>query len=402
MTSVRAHNSKGKNKCRKVSTYNLKIDQVIVSALSKTAKIHHGQLKREVEQSIGVDITSKVFTNHLKKMQSENYLLREDTGERTTRVFYSLTEKAKELRDLRILSMDPERSLFLQKYANLFFRAVIDGTQYAGDDLEYILNEIHAIKEELQIESIKKSIPRIVGDIPEVILDEAPDLTTVEERRLPISVTICYKPTQSGVKIFESTSYRENLVNSIRMEYTVYLYNLPGVSVEDLSEKYYTFKPEVEDCKAAIDLLLKRNLILPVMNFQDTTRFIVADPVLMEFLTDFCRLNEMEHEFNNEKWQFLRPTFIEEQSRRIWYSDETMSERFFNIRELQRHESRTIVTESPGIHDELMKISQKFEKTRSIYINELIRKYRSIFEKYHFLFELVRLVSPLFFQAIAN
>jgi DNA-binding PadR family transcriptional regulator len=304
MTTERVHKSKKKGK--KVSGYNQEIDQVIVSALSKIAKLHHGQLKREVEQTLGIEITSKVWSNHLKKMQSENYLFKEDTRERTAKVFYSLTEKAVELRDLKILSMDPERSLFLQIYAHLFFRAVVDGTQYAGVDLGQILNEINATKEELQIDSIKKSMP-------EVILNDVPDLTTVEARRLPILVTIYYKPTQLGVKIIEFTSYRENIVSRIRIEHTDYSYHLPRVSVEDLAERYYTFKPKVEDCGTAIDLLLKRNLVLPAMNFQGTTRFKVADPVLMEFLTDFCRLNEMEREFNNEKWQFLRPTFSEEQ-----------------------------------------------------------------------------------------
>ena len=84
--------------------------------------------------------------------------------------------------------------------------------------------------------------------------------------------------------------------------------------------------------------------------------------------------------------------------RRIWYSDETKSKRFFNIRELQRHESKRKITEN----DKLMKLFKSFEENRSIYINELIRKYQSIFDKYHFLFELIQIAYPLLFQAIKS
>ena len=42
-------------------------------------------------------------------------------------MFYSLTEVAKELRDLKLLRMDPERLVFRQIYTNLFFRVIVEG-----------------------------------------------------------------------------------------------------------------------------------------------------------------------------------------------------------------------------------------------------------------------------------
>jgi hypothetical protein len=402
MTLKRVQHSKSKNNSKKGSTYNQEIDRVVVRELSQTGKMHSGRLKRVIEKTLGRRVTPKIWRNHLRKMQSENYLSREDTRERNTKVFYSLTERAIELRDLKILRMDPERSLFLQIYANLFFRAVIEGNQYAGDDLGYILNEIHVTKEELEIDYVKKNTPQIVGDMPEIILDKVPNLTSVEERRLPITVTIYYKPTRLGVKIIESTSYRENVVSRRKIEYISYSYHLPGVSIEDLSDKYYTFKPKVEDCKAAIALLLKRDLIQPTMDFRGNTRFIVADPVLRYFLTDLYQLIEIKNEFNNIKWQFERPTVSEEQSRKIWYSDGTKSEKFFNIREIQRHESKLMAIKNEEAYNNLQKKFQGLERTQSIYINELKKMYRRVFDKYPFLFELILLIYPSFFQAIES
>ena len=72
------------------------------------------------------------------------------------------------------------------------------------------------------------------------------------------------------------------------------------------------------------------------MDFRGRTRYIIADPALTDFVTEFYQFYELENEFLNIKWQYSGgPTFNEVQSRRVLYSDETKSEKFFNVRELQ-------------------------------------------------------------------
>ena len=61
-------------------------------------------------------------------------MCKDDTRERNKKVFYSLTEGAKQLRDLMLLRMNPERLVFRQIYTNLLFRAIVEGNTYAGDD----------------------------------------------------------------------------------------------------------------------------------------------------------------------------------------------------------------------------------------------------------------------------
>jgi DNA-binding HxlR family transcriptional regulator len=149
-------NSKGRRKDKTRSVYNQAIDRTIVEVLSQIERMSNGQLKREVEERCKRTIPPKTWSTHLKTMQIENYLLKDDTLQRNQKVFYSLTKYARELKDLKLLRTDAKRVAFIQIYANLLFRIIIEGNTYPGDDLENILNEIHANKQELYIDDIKK------------------------------------------------------------------------------------------------------------------------------------------------------------------------------------------------------------------------------------------------------
>ena len=353
----------------------------------------NGQLRREVQERYKRTIPSKTWSTHLKTMQSENYLLKEDTLQRNQKVFYSLTEYAKVLRDLRLLRTDPKRAAFIQIYANLLFRIIIGGTTYPGVDLENILNEIHANRQELYIDDIRKKF--IETQV------EKRELTTVPEIPLRVTTKTYYKPTSLGVKIIESTSYRENIFYKNLIEYTSYTYTVPGASVEDLAQMYYTFKPCKADCESALELLSQRDIIRSIMDFRGKTRYIIADPALTDFITEFSLFYELENEFLNIRWQHSSgPTFIEEQSRKFLYSDETESAKFFNVRELQRHQFKQAMKNKNNNHQilklriELEKKLQEFEKSRTQYTDYLKKKFHSTIDEYPFLHEIIQIISP--------
>ena len=113
----------------KKNVYIQKIDRTVIDVLSHNKKMSYRRLKKEVEKRCKRTIPPKTWSNHLKAMQREDYLLKEDTGQRTQPVDYSLTECARQLRDLKILRMDPKRAVFLQIYANLFFGIIIEGSR---------------------------------------------------------------------------------------------------------------------------------------------------------------------------------------------------------------------------------------------------------------------------------
>jgi DNA-binding PadR family transcriptional regulator len=278
--------------------YIQEIDRAIIDVLS-SGKMNYRQLKKEVEKRCKRTIPPKTWSTHLKTMQKESYLIKDDTGQRTRPVYYSLTEYARQLRDLKILCMDPQRVVFLQIYANLFSGVIIEGNTYVGVDLENILNEIHTSRQELCVVAIKKK------SVEYEEYEEKPELTTLPERPLRTYTAIYYKPTSLGVKIIETTSYRENIFYKNRVEDTAYTYTVPGVSIEDLTHKYYTFNPRVTDCESALELLLQRNVISPIMDFRGKTRYVIADPELTNFITELYSFCEQENEFLNSKWQYL-------------------------------------------------------------------------------------------------
>jgi hypothetical protein len=146
-TSKRS-NSKGRRKNKTRNIDYQEIDRAIVDVLSLRKRMSYGQLKREVEERCKRPIPPKTWSRHLETMRIKKY----DTLQRNQKVFYSLTEYAKELRDLRLVSTDPKRVAFIKIYANLLFRIIIEGTTYAGDNLENILNEIHANRQQLWID----------------------------------------------------------------------------------------------------------------------------------------------------------------------------------------------------------------------------------------------------------
>jgi hypothetical protein len=388
-------NSKARRKGKTRNIYYQEIDRAIADVLSQIERLSNGQLKREVEKRCENKIPSKTWSTHLKRMQTENYLLKDDTLQRNQKVFYSLTEYAKELRDLRLLRTDPKRVAFLQPYANLFFRIIIEGNTYAGVDLENILNEIHANRQELCIDDIKKEIMQWKGEF-----------TNIPEILLPVTTTTYYKPTSLGVKIIESTGYRENIFYKNRIEYTGYTYTVPGVSVEDLAQKYYSFKPCITDCESALELLLRRDLIRPIMNFRSKTRYVIADPALTNLVTEFKRFCDGENEFLNLKWQFLSPTLNEEQREKVFFSDEAECVKLFSIRELQRYQFKQEVKKKNK--EEILKLqtglkdcSHKFEKIRLEYLNNIYEEYHGVIDKYPFLREIIQIISPLFLEVIA-
>jgi len=274
----------------------------------------------------------------------------------------------------------------------IYFLALL--SKDPGDDLENILNEIHTSREELCIAAIKKKIVEYEE------YEEKPELTTVPERPLRTYTAIYYMPTSLGVKIIESTSYRENIFYKNRVEHTAYTYTVPGVSIDDLTYKYYTFNPRMADCETALELLLRRDIISPIMDFRGKTRYVIADPVLTNFVTELYWFCDLENEFLNIKWQRLIPTFNEEQSRKFLYSDETILKKIFMRRELQRHQFKQAMKNKNNNHQNLVRTEldklQEFEKLRTrllkqVYLN---KKYHSIIDRYPFLREIIQIISP--------
>ena len=134
MTSTTYHKpylkTRKKNKASLV--YNQEIDRSVINGLSLASRMNYGELKRHVEKTMGLTIPPKTWVAHLTKMQTENYLLKDDTQERNEKVFYSLTEVAKQLRDLMLLCMIPIVQCFVKYTRICFFVLLSRGIRMPG------------------------------------------------------------------------------------------------------------------------------------------------------------------------------------------------------------------------------------------------------------------------------
>jgi len=167
MTSTTVAKPGRRRRGKERSVYNLEIDREVIGALTRFIKMNNGQMKREVQKKLG-SISPKTWDTHLKRMLAEGYLIKEDTRLRNQKVFYSLTQYAEQLRDLQILRTDPNHIVLRRIYADLFFRAIIEGNIYVHGDLDEILNEIHSNRDELRIDYIRKKYSEFYEDKPQL------------------------------------------------------------------------------------------------------------------------------------------------------------------------------------------------------------------------------------------
>ena len=78
--------------------YDHDLDDAMANILANTEHIGYLELKRQIEQSLGREISKSVFQSHIKKQVENKVLTKYDSGGRGKQVNYSLTEEAKKKR----------------------------------------------------------------------------------------------------------------------------------------------------------------------------------------------------------------------------------------------------------------------------------------------------------------
>jgi hypothetical protein len=132
-------------------------------------------------------------------MVDDNLLNKYDTGQRGKKsVFYSITQEAEKRLKLGILTLQPKHELFKEIFTNLFLRGITEGDSYATANLDELLSDINATRQDLAIDHIERRYSK--DDIES-------EHVNIQEKILSISLATYYKPIY-GVHIFESTSYR--------------------------------------------------------------------------------------------------------------------------------------------------------------------------------------------------
>lgn len=170
-----------------------------------------------------VVISDGTLSRHLQKMENDRLLNKVDAG-RGGKVFYLLTIESKKKEQLHLLKFNPQYELFRGIYAYMFLYGMPDENSYASDNLQHVLSEIHASKNDLFIDRIEKCHSDYQVES---------QLLNAREKQLQVFVRTYYKPI-AGTFITELISIAKifftNIASNISLTSTTSLEYLSKTS----------------------------------------------------------------------------------------------------------------------------------------------------------------------------
>ena len=422
----------------------------MANILANIGQLGFLELKRQIEQSLGRQISKSVFQSHIKKQVENKVLTKHDSGGRGKQVNYSLTEEAKKKRQLNLLGIAPTQILFRKFYTDLFFKEIIFSHSYDIDNLDAFLSSINASRKDLQIEfkgeanfpakkdrSNDKRLPydrayghdsitewmekelidmeygqhyiprliRLTSNIEEwqqlaKIISLEPKLSTNKHSQI-IRDLVIYQPI-SG---FSIVRYRgENLKNKLRnMQFVQFKVMVHGLSIDDFmtnTSHYGGYKRQ--DIEHAFDLLLKERLITALMEYNGKTRYVIADKSLAELIKQLDMFWHLELHVLQLKWHYYDKPNEEEQGRTRLILGQTSFRRIAQKSEMVRNEFTKLKKTHPGIYALIKNDLDPYFSKLNYVVNEVIlnlkKKYSSTLQKYEFLHDVIRMICPPLLQ----
>jgi hypothetical protein len=369
--------------------YDNSIDIAIVEALFCSGESGSSELGRKVQKNLHSSIKDKTYYNHLKRLQKEDIISKRDTG-RGKKVYYSLTKRAKQRAELRLLRTYCDFNSLKKIYVNLLLRAIVEPEQSVYSNVKLLLSYLRITRNDLKIDHIEKV--RSEGILENL---EKPI------KFLPLRLIFRYKPILDSIQITETITYCENTQTHCICEESQYYLSISGVKRKDFANTYYTFKPKEEDVETAFDLLLKSGLIIK-KEFLGEDRYYLADNELQELIVDIKKLDKIKREENYVKLTYYKPPSDEEiNERRVLYTDEKLFRKYFNKKEEQRHENKKLLREQKD-NNELANKFERYAKTihrnTDCLITAIKEKHRGALEKYAFLYDIIGTRYPSLFE----
>ena len=257
-------------------SYDLTIDNSIITKLSHNETFTSGKLKQTIEESINRKLSPDTFYSHLNVLVDCKILNKKDNG-RGKVVVYSLSENAKNLLKLNLLGTDWERiKLFTKIYEKFFLYEVLHDPLLivrTEEEFDSLLSDLDVRRDDLEWGKImdatnEDSIKLIYGDnidfpvkiIPKKILSE---YWLEREGQSEVSEKIefiCFpkKPYNLDVVIYRNEYWRINKHSPSGIERIEYTITIPGVSVQELIDGDSTSqiqKFNYDDIEKAIEFL---------------------------------------------------------------------------------------------------------------------------------------------------
>jgi hypothetical protein len=271
--------------------FDKQIDNSIVTALTEKPTIYYMELLEVVRRSYR-HISLDTFNSHIRKMLSEGYIGKNDTGERGKKVYYFLTEKTKQMERLKILNFNAKNDITelndqseqeKRLHALLIF--------FLSDHIAYQFKTEEQLKDFLSEAGVSMNDLGLPGEPITLYSDGKPCKVTVQK-------------TRSGINV----SKWEELTPNKNIFYSC---SLPGSSpsevLSDSEDRVFTHanitQKEMEDafCIAQREGLLKR-----VMKFRNEGRYKIADQSLVNFIGDCLDLFKVILEKLQIVWRTIR------------------------------------------------------------------------------------------------
>jgi hypothetical protein len=364
--------------------YDVLIDQSIVSILQRENTCSYNELYRYVCKKHR-KVARESFNFHIKKLQDEKAIQKNDSGARGKKVYYFLTEEAKQKQRLQILEhlAKKDKKVFDNKtkeskrkklYLLLLFLESMMKPRFlpTEDDLSKFLSMIGTSRKHLTVKekNYYENDRRIVT------------------RFEPIS----------GIELFKHE--KPNEPNEKGDTLVHYVCRLPGVSMPELLH----YRDDVsllehldftkEEAQEAFLALEKEGLIKPITTYEGELRYGVVDLSLGELTTD-CMLvcNHIRNKIIFVWTCVRRPNYNE-----IKWLESFSGRRFTEEARMESYNERHLSSRRKGNQAYRRKakyIMKEMEREIGEEIEELKQYYAAIFKKYSFPSnELIEMIYP--------
>jgi hypothetical protein len=417
-----------------------------------------------------------VYNLHVRKLLKAKILRRDQAGKRGKKVPYSIADEAKRQIQLKLIAR-PKQNIFRKIYEKFLFyevhyspRKVISSKR----EFDKLLSDLKTTRRKIKwwlwsgtgAETNDIVARELYGnsglycsmsartrrihkkEMKKYWLTKGGRSRTIEH----INFICSFKQKNLVINMTKIERWEINKFSSNKKLSTKYVYELPGVSIEEfMTNEWMGAKFKLVDVKEAFRLLQENHLIEVVLKVRNQTRLRISDNILRNFIEGIRDIHVEEYRYLTYKWQHFDAPSHEEIQRWTLLMGEQVAPKFFERMEIERRKYRKMKEDCKNVQEFIEKLDKDtqlgsgdrwdlgwdfefdlYEQQRKIVpvtpkaeieefeeyrrerleyhlkflpanleeegIEELKMMFKDVIERYSFLHNIVRLVCPYIFE----
>jgi hypothetical protein len=279
------------------------------------------------------------------------------------RVYYSLTEDVRKMRDLNILGLSEDHIQFKRIYKKFFLYEILHSRPISISSerwLDEVLLQLKVSRNNLNWEKVTdKSNYFLNRDLGSKQYNQYLNGGDAESKMVIYHIDYTYQPIPevwiTKREYWEATKYSKTIF------LTKYMLTLPGASIKEMS-KYDHFsdsKFEYDIIKKALILLKQNGLIKIALIFRNEIRYVIADEKLHKLIRIIGDTFKQELSLLIYKWRHFSEEIPEEEDRLKWIFDEKVAKSIVQAARISRYENRKAREKCKGIVEYKEYLKQK-------------------------------------------